>query len=187
MNRIQRCLAVLAGLGGAMIALAAATPAAFAMIVPPPGGTGGPAVPPAHTVVTGGMPGWQITLIAVAAALAAAATAVILDRILDRAAPPGPPGHLTRGIPDPVALGKPVIVRGPVGMPDRVVRHGDAPVGTSALIMSSAWLSQRFLTVPLHSPVRKTLRRPEPRPPLRQCGPCAQTRDHPRRLPRRGS
>jgi hypothetical protein len=30
--------------------------------------------------VTGGMPGWQITLIAVAAAILAAAVAVILDR-----------------------------------------------------------------------------------------------------------
>jgi hypothetical protein len=30
--------------------------------------------------MTGGMPGWQITLIAVAAALAAATAAVVLDR-----------------------------------------------------------------------------------------------------------
>jgi LPS O-antigen subunit length determinant protein (WzzB/FepE family) len=33
-----------------------------------------------HTIVTSGMPGWQITLIAVAAAVIAAAVAVILDR-----------------------------------------------------------------------------------------------------------
>ena len=81
MNRIQRCLAVLAGLGGALIASAAMTPAAFAMIAPPPGDTGGPAVPPVHTVVSGGMPGWQITLIVICAALVTSATAVILDRI----------------------------------------------------------------------------------------------------------
>jgi len=31
-------------------------------------------------VVAGGMPGWQIALIAIAAALVAAATAVFLDR-----------------------------------------------------------------------------------------------------------
>jgi hypothetical protein len=31
-------------------------------------------------VITGGMPGWQITVIAVAAALVAAAAAVFLDR-----------------------------------------------------------------------------------------------------------
>jgi len=50
--------------------------------VPPPGGAAGPAqVPPqVHTVVVGGMPGWQITLIAAGAALAAAAGAVLLDR-----------------------------------------------------------------------------------------------------------
>ena len=35
---------------------------------------------PAASAAAGGMPGWQITLIAVAAALAAAATAVVLDR-----------------------------------------------------------------------------------------------------------
>ena len=35
---------------------------------------------PVHTVVSGGMPGWQITLIAVAAALLAATVAVLADR-----------------------------------------------------------------------------------------------------------
>ena len=56
-------------------------PAAFALRVPPPGGDGGGArATQVHTIVTGGMPGWQITLIAVAAAVIAAAVAVILDR-----------------------------------------------------------------------------------------------------------
>jgi hypothetical protein len=32
-------------------------------------------------ITAGGMPGWQITLIAVAAALVAAAAAVLLDRV----------------------------------------------------------------------------------------------------------
>ena len=36
--------------------------------------------PQVHTIVTGGMPGWQITLIAVAAAVIAATVAVIVDR-----------------------------------------------------------------------------------------------------------
>jgi hypothetical protein len=36
--------------------------------------------PAIHTVVTGGMPGWQITLIAAGAALLAATLAVLLDR-----------------------------------------------------------------------------------------------------------
>jgi hypothetical protein len=34
-----------------------------------------------HTVVTGGMPGWQITLIAAGAALVAAVLAVLIDRM----------------------------------------------------------------------------------------------------------
>jgi hypothetical protein len=33
-----------------------------------------------HVIAVSGMPGWQITLIAVAAALAAAVVAVLLDR-----------------------------------------------------------------------------------------------------------
>jgi hypothetical protein len=41
------------------------------------GGTGATQV---HTIVAGGMPGFQITLIAIAAAIAAAAVAVIADR-----------------------------------------------------------------------------------------------------------
>ena len=41
----------------------------FAVIQPPSGGSGRsvPAAPAVHTIVTGGMPGWQITLIAAAA------------------------------------------------------------------------------------------------------------------------
>jgi hypothetical protein len=39
-------------------------------------------VPIVRVVATGGMPGWQITLIALGAALAAAAAAVFLDRKL---------------------------------------------------------------------------------------------------------
>jgi hypothetical protein len=63
---------------------AAAAPAAFAIQVPPPG-LGDPgtpvAPPPVHTVTVGGMPGWQITLIAVGAALLAAAITLLLDRM----------------------------------------------------------------------------------------------------------
>jgi hypothetical protein len=33
-----------------------------------------------HSIVTGGMPGWQITLIAAGAALLAATVAVLVDR-----------------------------------------------------------------------------------------------------------
>jgi hypothetical protein len=52
--------------------------AAFAIRMPPPGGTG-PTQSRVHTVIVGGMPSWQITLIAAAAALAAALLAVPLD------------------------------------------------------------------------------------------------------------
>jgi hypothetical protein len=84
MTRIHpiRLASILAGLAGALLAFTAASPAAFAENVPPPGGYGGTVQPPpqVHTIVTGGMPGWQITLIAVAAAVIAATVAVILDR-----------------------------------------------------------------------------------------------------------
>jgi hypothetical protein len=53
----------------------------LAVRVPPPGRSWfHPARPPTVTVVAGGMPGWQIALIAAAAALVAAAVAVLLDR-----------------------------------------------------------------------------------------------------------
>jgi hypothetical protein len=96
MNQIRRILAALAALAGALLAFTATGPAAFAIRVPPPGGAGAvsgaarsvpwpktpavPAPPQVHTVVVGGMSGWQITLIAVGAALAAAALAVLFDR-----------------------------------------------------------------------------------------------------------
>jgi hypothetical protein len=60
-------------------------PSAFAFIVPSPGGPP-PAVSPrlhpiaVHTVVVGGMAGWQVTLITVGAALFTATVAVLADR-----------------------------------------------------------------------------------------------------------
>ena len=83
-RHMRRFVAVLAGFGAALLMLAAA-PAAFAMRLPPPGGpTGSSALPQirtvTHTIVVGGMPGWQITLIAVGAALLAATMAVLADR-----------------------------------------------------------------------------------------------------------
>jgi len=63
-----------------MLSSAAIMPAAWAVNQIPNGG--GPAQPPAGGAVTaGGMPGWQITVIALGAALVAAATAVLLDRL----------------------------------------------------------------------------------------------------------
>ena len=78
----RRFVAVLAGFGAALLMLTAA-PAAFAMQVPHPGPPTVGSAPPqtvTHTVVVGGMPGWQIALIAVGAALLAATAAVLADR-----------------------------------------------------------------------------------------------------------
>ena len=84
MNRIhpiRRAAGILAGLAGALLAFTAASPAALAIRVPPPGDYGPVQPPPqVQTIVTGGMPGWQVTLIAVAAAVIAATVAVIVDR-----------------------------------------------------------------------------------------------------------
>ena len=95
MNRIHRSIRVLAGLfAGVAVALAAAAPAALATPTPPPGQLPRflPCSPTCtnelhtlipvhiHAAATGGMPGWQITLIAIGAALLAAAATLLLDR-----------------------------------------------------------------------------------------------------------
>jgi predicted PurR-regulated permease PerM len=71
---LRRLAAALAAAACALLASAAIIPAAWAMI-PYTGGT-----PAVRVVTEGGMPGWQITLIALGAALVAATTAVLLDR-----------------------------------------------------------------------------------------------------------
>ena len=77
---VRRAAAVLTGLAALLLAWTAGSPAAFAMRLPPDGATEVPP-PPVHTIVVGGMPGWQIALIAVGAALAAAVVAVYLERM----------------------------------------------------------------------------------------------------------
>jgi len=79
MNHIRRVLTALITFAGAPAVFAVTAPAAFAIRMPPPGGTG-PTQSQVHTIIVGGMPGWQIALIAAAAALAAALLAVLLDR-----------------------------------------------------------------------------------------------------------
>jgi hypothetical protein len=81
MNHPRRILAAAITLTGAMLALATA-PAAFARPLPPPDCCTTGANAPVTLITGGGMPGWQITLIAVGAALAAAAMAILLDRAL---------------------------------------------------------------------------------------------------------
>jgi hypothetical protein len=77
--RLRRLAAALAAVTCTLLASAAIMPAAWAVNVIP--NDGGPAQAPAGGVVTaGGMPGWQITLIALGAALVTAAAAVLLDR-----------------------------------------------------------------------------------------------------------
>jgi hypothetical protein len=87
---IRRLAVLLAGLAATMVASIATASAAFAW-PDPPGGPAGlyhfrPTTPVmtrtvTHTVVTGGMPGWLIILIAVGAAVLAAAIAVLIDRV----------------------------------------------------------------------------------------------------------
>jgi hypothetical protein len=79
---IRRLAGILAALASALLAAAAAAPAAFARPIPlAPGRDATVQLPPVQTVVVGGMPGWQIAVIAAAAAVLAAAVAVILDRV----------------------------------------------------------------------------------------------------------
>jgi hypothetical protein len=86
MNPLKRIRRFATGLAGALVAFGA-TPA-FATRMPPPDGPGvrtshsGTITSPVevHTVVVGGMPGWQIALIAVVAAVLAATLAVLVDR-----------------------------------------------------------------------------------------------------------
>jgi hypothetical protein len=95
-RRVRRLAAALAGLAGALLAFAAAAPAALARPGPPrpwqlrqqpvhplpPGWYKHPPLPAhAQPAAAGGMPGWQITLIAAAAVLVAAALAVTVYRI----------------------------------------------------------------------------------------------------------
>ncbi len=87
-RHIRRSVAIVAGLAGAVLAFAAP---AFAQpaTIPISGGDATSAAPvPAQvpvqvrTIVAGGMPGWQIALIAVGAALIAAALAILAYRML---------------------------------------------------------------------------------------------------------
>ncbi len=91
---VRRTASVVVSICSTLLGFALFAPSAFALMVgfrtyangraPSPAGTL-PAVPQphptiVHTVVTGGMAGWLITLIAVGAALLAATVAVFMDR-----------------------------------------------------------------------------------------------------------
>ncbi|HXZ65887.1 MAG TPA: hypothetical protein VEH05_14185 [Streptosporangiaceae bacterium] len=84
-RNIRRAARILTALAIATLVFGATGPAALAAAPLPEGGGGGPAYvsqqqATLRTLASGGMPGWQITLIAVAAALIAATLAVVADR-----------------------------------------------------------------------------------------------------------
>jgi hypothetical protein len=82
---LRRFGAALAAITCALLASASVVPAASAagLTRDPPGGAPLTPVPaPTLQVAAGGMAGWQIALIALAAALVAAIAAVIVDRTL---------------------------------------------------------------------------------------------------------
>jgi hypothetical protein len=84
------CWTAIALVAGAMVFLAGA-PAALAINVPPPGGSSG--APPSVVVnpaVVGGMPGWQIVLIAAGSALVACVFTLLAVRATRRAIPAQP-------------------------------------------------------------------------------------------------
>jgi len=89
---IRGLVCILAGLAGGLLALTTASPAAFArpgppsvtptVLVtpqpPPPGWNKHPALPAhVHALATGGIPGWQLALIAAGAAGLAAAVVLL--------------------------------------------------------------------------------------------------------------
>jgi hypothetical protein len=78
MNHLRRILAAVITLTGTVLALATA-PAALAEPLPSADCCTSDAATGVTVITEGGRPGWQITLIAVGAALAGAILAVLLD------------------------------------------------------------------------------------------------------------
>jgi hypothetical protein len=81
---LSRLGVVLASLAVVAVGFASGASASTGMI-PGGDGSGAPAPDPGpvtvvHTVIVGGMPGWQIALIAVVAALVTACAAVLVER-----------------------------------------------------------------------------------------------------------
>jgi hypothetical protein len=75
---VRRLGGLLAAFGALVAMLVVTGTAAMAQVLPPFGSEGVQPAPPAP--VAGGMPGWEITLIAVGAALVTAVLAVLADR-----------------------------------------------------------------------------------------------------------
>ena len=78
--RNRHVVRVLVVLASTLLGLVVSAPAAFAMRMEDPGGS--PGVPlTAHTAVSGGMPGWQIAVIAAVTILLVATIAVVAHRV----------------------------------------------------------------------------------------------------------
>ena len=86
MIRLHRPGLILAGIAVTLLNVAVTLPASASSVLPlPPAGDPGtlpahPVDPVVRTMVVGGMPGWQIALIAIAASLLAATAAVLAYR-----------------------------------------------------------------------------------------------------------
>jgi hypothetical protein len=79
--RLGPLAAVLTALICGLLASAVTIPAAFAIVLPPGPRTNSPIAPATTRIITvGGMTGWQITLIALGAALVASAATFALGR-----------------------------------------------------------------------------------------------------------
>jgi hypothetical protein len=79
LSRARRVGGLLAAFGALVTTLVVTGTAAMAQVLPPSGG-GEVTQPAPPAPLAGGMPGWQIALIAVGAALVAAVLAVLADR-----------------------------------------------------------------------------------------------------------
>jgi hypothetical protein len=82
-RRARQLGALLIAVGGLMGAIAGIGPAALAQIPPDPGAGTGPAAqvaPVIHVTVAGGLPGWQVAIIAITAAVVTSVGAVLIDR-----------------------------------------------------------------------------------------------------------
>ena len=83
--RTCRAAGLLAAAIAGLLAFGVTSPSAFAMIIPAsPGGPAGPASAPVIRVISTGVGTWQVTLIAIGAALAGAAAAVAASRLRAR-------------------------------------------------------------------------------------------------------
>ena len=84
-TRLRRAAGLLAAAIAGLLAFGVTGPSAFAMIIPAsPGGPAGPASAPVIRVISTGVGTWQVTLIAIGAALAGAAAAVAASRLRAR-------------------------------------------------------------------------------------------------------